>query len=58
MSTVHSYTNDQKVVDNMHSDLRRVCAATINIILISTGTAIVLPSKSLDDVALRVSTIK
>jgi glyceraldehyde-3-phosphate dehydrogenase type I len=64
MTTVHSYTNDQKVADNMHSDLRRARAAGINIIPTSTGAAIALPivvkklpPKSLDGIALRVPTI-
>lgn len=64
MTTVHSYTNDQKVADNMHSDLRRARAAAVNIIPTSTGAAKALPivvhnlpKNSLDGLALRVPTI-
>ena len=32
MSTVHSYTNDQAILDQRHSDLRRARAAAMNII--------------------------
>ncbi|WP_019008766.1 type I glyceraldehyde-3-phosphate dehydrogenase [Deinococcus aquatilis] len=39
MTTVHSYTNDQRVLDLPHSDLRRARAAAINIIPTSTGAA-------------------
>ena len=39
MTTIHAYTNDQRVVDLMHSDLRRARAAAINIIPTSTGAA-------------------
>jgi len=39
MTTVHSYTNDQKVLDLPHKDLRRARAAAINIIPTSTGAA-------------------
>ncbi|PNY79973.1 type I glyceraldehyde-3-phosphate dehydrogenase [Deinococcus koreensis] len=39
MTTVHSYTNDQRVLDLPHSDLRRSRAAAINIIPTSTGAA-------------------
>jgi len=39
MSTIHSYTNDQKVMDVVHKDLRRARAAAINIIPTSTGAA-------------------
>ena len=48
MTTVHSYTNDQRVLDLPHKDLRRARAAAINIIPTTTGaakaTALVLPS--------------
>jgi glyceraldehyde 3-phosphate dehydrogenase len=48
MTTCHSYTNDQKVQDLVHKDLRRARAAAINIIPTSTGAAkaigLVLPS--------------
>jgi glyceraldehyde 3-phosphate dehydrogenase len=39
MSTVHSYTNDQAILDQRHSDLRRARAAAMNIIPTSTGAA-------------------
>jgi glyceraldehyde 3-phosphate dehydrogenase len=39
MTTVHAYTNDQRVQDQAHSDLRRSRAAAENIILTSTGAA-------------------
>jgi glyceraldehyde 3-phosphate dehydrogenase len=39
MTTVHSYTNDQKILDAPHEDLRRARAAAINIIPTSTGAA-------------------
>ena len=39
MSTIHSYTNDQKILDQVHSDLRRARAAAMNIIPTSTGAA-------------------
>ncbi|MFQ6025913.1 MAG: type I glyceraldehyde-3-phosphate dehydrogenase, partial [Dehalococcoidia bacterium] len=47
MSTIHSYTNDQAILDQRHSDLRRARAAAMNIIPTSTGAAravgVVLP---------------
>ena len=39
MSTVHAYTNDQKILDQFHSDLRRARAAAMNIIPTTTGAA-------------------
>ncbi|MEF2277598.1 type I glyceraldehyde-3-phosphate dehydrogenase [Deinococcus sp. YIM 134068] len=39
MTTVHSYTNDQRVLDLPHKDLRRARAAAVNIIPTSTGAA-------------------
>ncbi|MBS1903011.1 MAG: type I glyceraldehyde-3-phosphate dehydrogenase [Bacteroidetes bacterium] len=39
MTTVHSYTNDQNILDLPHSDLRRARAAALNIIPTSTGAA-------------------
>ncbi len=39
MTTIHAYTNDQRVVDSPHSDLRRTRAAAENIIPTSTGAA-------------------
>src|SRR5947199_4223 len=48
MTTVHAYTNDQRVADLIHEDLRRARAADINIIPSTTGAAraigLVLPS--------------
>jgi glyceraldehyde 3-phosphate dehydrogenase len=60
MNTVHAYTNDQKLQDVAHKDLRRARAAPINIIPTSTGAAraigLVLPELAgrLDGMALRV----
>jgi glyceraldehyde 3-phosphate dehydrogenase len=60
MTTVHAYTNDQNVADQIHKDLRRARAAGCNIIPSSTGAAkaigLVLPSLAgkLDGTALRV----
>ncbi len=62
MTTIHSYTNDQKILDLPHKDLRRARAAAINIIPTSTGaaraTALVIPEVKgkIDGVALRVPT--
>ena len=39
MTTIHSYTNDQRVLDLPHSDLRRARAAALNMIPTSTGAA-------------------
>ncbi|HEY8286969.1 MAG TPA: type I glyceraldehyde-3-phosphate dehydrogenase [Chloroflexota bacterium] len=39
MTTVHSYTNDQKILDQVHQDLRRARAAAANIIPTTTGAA-------------------
>jgi glyceraldehyde 3-phosphate dehydrogenase len=39
MSTIHSYTNDQKILDQFHKDLRRARAAALNIIPTTTGAA-------------------
>jgi glyceraldehyde 3-phosphate dehydrogenase len=60
MTTVHAYTNDQRVSDLIHEDLRRARAAGVNIIPSSTGAAKaigqVLPELDgkLDGIALRV----
>ena len=60
MTTCHAYTNDQKILDFPHEDLRRARAAAINIIPTSTGaakaTALALPELKgrLDGIALRV----
>jgi glyceraldehyde 3-phosphate dehydrogenase (phosphorylating) len=62
MTTVHSYTNDQRILDLPHKDLRRARAAAMSIIPTSTGaaraTALVIPEVKgkLDGVALRVPT--
>ena len=39
MTTVHAYTNDQRILDTVHSDLRRARAAALNIIPTTTGAA-------------------
>ncbi|HEX9445461.1 MAG TPA: type I glyceraldehyde-3-phosphate dehydrogenase [Candidatus Binatia bacterium] len=39
MTTVHSYTNDQRILDLMHKDLRRARAAAMNIVPTTTGAA-------------------
>ena len=39
MTTIHSYTNDQNLLDNSHKDLRRARAATLSMIPTSTGAA-------------------
>ena len=39
MSTIHSYTGDQQILDRVHSDLRRARAAAMNIIPTTTGAA-------------------
>lgn len=39
MSTIHSYTNDQRILDSGHKDLRRARAAALNIIPTTTGAA-------------------
>lgn len=62
MTTVHSYTNDQSILDLPHSDLRRARAAAANIIPTSTGAAkaigLVLPELKgkIDGIAVRVPT--
>jgi glyceraldehyde 3-phosphate dehydrogenase len=62
MTTIHAYTNDQKILDLPHSDLRRARAAAMNIIPTSTGAAralkLVIPDMAgkLDGYALRVPT--
>jgi len=59
MTTIHAYTNDQRVLDLPHGDLRRARAAAINLIPTSTGAAraigLVLPELAgkLDGVAVR-----
>ncbi|MGZ4474622.1 MAG: type I glyceraldehyde-3-phosphate dehydrogenase [Nocardioides sp.] len=62
MTTVHAYTADQNLQDNIHKDLRRARAAAVNIVPTSTGAAkaigLVLPELKgkLDGYALRVPT--
>ena len=62
MTTVHSYTNDQKLLDLPHSDLRRARAAGVSMIPTTTGAALavgeVLPELKgkLDGIAMRVPT--
>ena len=62
MSTIHSYTNDQAILDQRHGDMRRARAAAENIIPTSTGAAravgLVLPELNgkLNGVAFRVPT--
>ena len=62
MTTVHSYTNDQKVLDVPHKDLRRGRAASLSMIPTSTGAAkavgLVLPELNgkLDGLSIRVPT--
>ena len=62
MTTIHSYTNDQRILDLPHKDLRRARAAAISIIPTTTGaaraTSLVIPEVKgkIDGVALRVPT--
>ena len=62
MTTIHSYTNDQPLLDQMHKDLYRARAAALSMILTSTGAAkaigLVLPELKgkLDGVSVRVPT--
>ncbi len=62
MTTVHAYTSDQRIVDLMHSDLRRARAGAVNIIPTSTGAAVavgkVIPALNgkLNGMSLRVPT--
>jgi glyceraldehyde-3-phosphate dehydrogenase (NAD(P)) len=62
MTTTHSYTGDQRILDASHRDLRRARAAAMNIVPTSTGAAVavalVLPALKgkLDGIALRVPT--
>jgi glyceraldehyde 3-phosphate dehydrogenase len=60
MTTIHAYTNDQRIADQPHKDIRRARAAAMNIIPTSTGAAraigLVLPELAgkLDGIAVRV----
>jgi glyceraldehyde 3-phosphate dehydrogenase len=62
MTTVHSYTNDQSILDLPHKDLRRARAAAVSIIPTSTGaakaTGLVIPAVKgkIDGMAMRVPT--
>lgn len=62
MTTIHSYTNDQQILDLPHKDLRRARAAALSMIPTSTGAAkamsLVLPALKgkLDGLAIRVPT--
>ena len=62
MTTIHSYTNDQKILDQVHKDLYRSRAAAMSMIPTSTGAAkavgLVLPQLAgkLDGVSIRVPT--
>ena len=62
MTTVHSYTNDQRILDLPHKDLRRARAAAVNIIPTTTGAAKTVAKciseleGKLDGLALRVPT--
>ena len=62
MTTAHAYTNDQRLLDLVHKDLRRARAAALSIIATTTGaakaTGVVLPSVKgkMDGIALRVPT--
>ncbi|HSQ97401.1 MAG TPA: type I glyceraldehyde-3-phosphate dehydrogenase [Rickettsiales bacterium] len=62
MTTIHSYTNDQNILDKVHKDLRRARAAAVSMIPSSTGAAkalgLVLPQLKgkLDGVSIRVPT--
>lgn len=62
MTTIHSYTNDQKMLDQIHSDLRRARAGAVNMIPTKTGAAkaigLVMPQLKgkMDGYAMRVPT--
>jgi len=62
MTTIHSYTNDQQILDLPHKDLRRARAAAVNMIPTSTGAAkalsLVIPELKgkLDGISIRVPT--
>lgn len=62
MTTIHSYTNDQRILDLPHPDLRRARAGALNIIPTTTGaakaTALAIPEVKgkIDGIALRVPT--
>ena len=62
MTTIHAYTNDQKILDLPHKDLRRARAAALSMIPTTTGaakaTALVIPQLKgkIDGLAIRVPT--
>ena len=62
VTTIHSYTNDQRILDLPHKDLRRARAAAVNMIPTSTGAAqavsLILPAlkDKFDGIAIRVPT--
>jgi len=62
MNTIHSYTNDQVILDNMHDDVRRARSGAVSMIPTKTGAAsavgLVIPELKgkLDGVAIRVPT--
>ncbi len=62
MTTIHAYTNDQRILDTPHSDLRRARAAAVSMIPTTTGaakaTGLVLPEVAgrIDGMAIRVPT--
>jgi glyceraldehyde 3-phosphate dehydrogenase len=62
MTTIHSYTNDQRILDSPHSDLRRARAAALSQIPTTTGAAkavgIVIPELNgkIDGIAIRIPT--
>ena len=62
MTTIHAYTNDQRILDQAHKDMRRARAAALSMIPTSTGAAkavgLVLPELNgkLDGTAIRVPT--
>jgi glyceraldehyde 3-phosphate dehydrogenase len=57
MTTTHAYTNDQKILDLPHKDLRRARAAAMNMVPTSTGAAkaigLVIPSSTAGSTASR-----
>src|SRR5207248_123502 len=63
MNTIHSYTNDQRILDQVHKDLRRARSAGANVIPTTTGAAralsLVIPELKgrFDGMSLRVPTI-
>jgi glyceraldehyde 3-phosphate dehydrogenase len=63
MNTIHAYTNDQRILDQVHKDLRRARSAGVNIIPTSTGAAralaLVIPELKgrFDGMSLRVPTV-